>query len=127
MASRSTIALKFKDGSYKQIYCHWDGEPEKNGRLLMDHYNNQDRIEELLQLGDLSKLGKFLSIDEKNSVDSAVVCEAYRRDYGYTGVGPLEFKDDRHFIHTSMHEEFNYLFVDGEWKVNGFFLKNILE
>ena len=26
MATRSTIALEFADGSVGQVYCHWDGQ-----------------------------------------------------------------------------------------------------
>ncbi len=37
MATRSTIALEFADGTVEQVYCHWDGYLDHNGALLRDH------------------------------------------------------------------------------------------
>ena len=56
MATRSTIALEFADGTVQQVYCHWDGYPEHVGELLVHHYNTPALITELMELGDLSSL-----------------------------------------------------------------------
>lgn len=58
MGTRSDIIVHCKDGKWRRIYCHWDGYLENNGRILFDHYTGQDKIEQLIALGDLSSLGE---------------------------------------------------------------------
>jgi len=69
MATRSLIGINLNNGITKIIYCHWDGYPEHNGQLLMDHYNTPAAITALMELGDLSSLG-----------ESPDQCSAYHRD-----------------------------------------------
>ena len=69
MATRSLIGIKLNDGITKVIYCHWDGYPEHNGQLLVDHYNSPSAIVELMELGDLSSLA-----------ETPAKCSAYHRD-----------------------------------------------
>jgi hypothetical protein len=56
MATRSTIALEYADGTVEQIYCHWDGYLENNGVILETHYMDPFKVKELLALGDISSL-----------------------------------------------------------------------
>ena len=44
MATRSTIALEFADGTVQQVYCHWDGYLDYNGKLLAEHYTDLSLI-----------------------------------------------------------------------------------
>ena len=69
MGTRSTIALEFADGTVEQVYCHWDGYPEHNGELLVNHYTSPAAITALMELGDLSSLDVTPSS-----------CTAYHRD-----------------------------------------------
>jgi len=39
MATRSLIARLVEDNRYDVIYCHYDGYPEYNGKILKTHYN----------------------------------------------------------------------------------------
>ena len=80
MATRSYIGIRNLDASVDYIYCHFDGYPEYNGKILTEHYSNINRVNELLNLGDLSVLGKF--IGEKMDFNKRVVdtCLAYGRD-----------------------------------------------
>ena len=39
MGTRSLIGKQLKDGSILGVYCHYDGYPEYNGRMLRDKYN----------------------------------------------------------------------------------------
>jgi len=86
MSTRSNIGIRNADGTIKYIYCHFDGYPEHNGKILTENYTNINRVNELLKLGDLSVLGKF--IGEKQDFDNRVrdYCLAYGRDRGETGV-----------------------------------------
>jgi hypothetical protein len=56
MGTRSTIALEFADGTVEQVYCHWDGYLEHNGKILAGHYINPFKVKELLALGGFSSL-----------------------------------------------------------------------
>jgi len=68
MATRSLIGIKLGD-YIKTIYCHWDGYPQHNGKLLMENYNTPTAIFDLLELGDLSSLA-----------ETPATCTAYHRD-----------------------------------------------
>ena len=58
MSTRSRIAIKQKDNTYKSIYCHCDGYPEYNGVILYYHYSDPMKIKLLMSLGDISYLGE---------------------------------------------------------------------
>ena len=116
MATRSHIGIKQANGSIKYIYCHWDGYPEYNGAILKEHYTTEAKVNELMDLGDISSLGA--NIGEKHDFDDYDLikeknwCNAYGRDRGETGVEARTgtMKD---FI----GQEYNYLFENGEWKI----------
>ena len=56
MATRSTIAKYNADGSITAIYCHYDGYPEHNGKMLQTHYATPAAVDALLSLGSFSGL-----------------------------------------------------------------------
>jgi hypothetical protein len=56
MGTRSTIALEFADGTVEQVYCHWDGYLEHNGKILATHYMNPFKVKQLVALGGFSSL-----------------------------------------------------------------------
>ena len=117
MATRSTIGMKLEDGSIKQIYCHWDGYPSNNGSILLNHYNTPEKVEELLELGNLSSLDKNTKPDEGVSHDfdnkADGVCVAYGRDRGETKQEPQIYKSSE----PRQREEYNYLFKNNQWYV----------
>ena len=65
MSTRGRIGIKQSDGSIKSIYVHFDSYPEGVGATLNKYYTDRKKIEELLDLGDISSLGK--SYDEEVS------------------------------------------------------------
>ena len=86
MSTRSYIGLKNLDNTVTYVYCHWDGYPEHNGNILAESYQSSNKVNELLKLGDLSVLGKF--IGEKQDFEKRVrdTCLAYGRDRGDSNV-----------------------------------------
>lgn len=56
MATRGRIAIELKDGSVLSIYSHWNNSPEHNGCILRTHYNTREKVEALVDLGDISAL-----------------------------------------------------------------------
>ena len=58
MSTRSHIGIWNEDGSLDVIYCHWDGYPSYNGALLLHHYQDPEKIRELIALGDISSMAE---------------------------------------------------------------------
>ena len=120
MATRSNIGIVNDNGSVTGIYCHWDGYPENNGKLLLKHYNTTGIVYELMDLGNLSYLAENLYCDDNNhsfNNPAPGVCVAYGRDRGEKNV------DSKSFTNISEFEEFagnswadyQYLFNNGKW------------
>ena len=75
MATRSTIALEYADGTVDQIYCHWDGYLDNNGNILREHYMDPFKVQRLMDLGDLSSLGP--NIGAKHDFDCPQIGRAH--------------------------------------------------
>ncbi len=58
MATRSTIALEFADGTVQQVYCHWDGYLSGVGAELVSDYSDPFELAELIAGGDMSTIGE---------------------------------------------------------------------
>lgn len=136
MATRSTIALEFADGTVAQVYCHWDGYLDNNGALLQDNYTNPFILRDLIDLGDLSSLGP--QIGTKHEFENPYqlgtpeytdwaftkknMCTFYGRDRGESGTDAQYFKDYAEYVAKGQREEYNYILrqVDGQsvWFVN---------
>ncbi len=43
------------DGIIKSIYCHWDGYPSNNGKILLEHYNSQEKDNPTTVVNKVSK------------------------------------------------------------------------
>jgi hypothetical protein len=86
MSTNSRISIKLKDQSKKSIYCHWDGYPDNQLPILKDHYNTDEKVEELIALGSISYLAKRVKPEpgESHSFDNPAkgVIVAYHRDRG---------------------------------------------
>ena len=54
MATRSRIGIELKNGSVLSVYHHWDGYPEWLGCILKTHYNDRQKVAELIDGGDMS-------------------------------------------------------------------------
>lgn len=86
MSTRSYIAEELPNGKYKVIYCHFDGYLEHNGEILINHYQDRNKLEKLLSFGDLSSLDKNIDPDPSlpHSTDykeqQKDVCVFYNRD-----------------------------------------------
>ncbi len=123
MSTRSLICEELDNGKYKTIYCHSDGYLEWNGALLLDFYNSKQKVEELLNLGDISILYPLLYPDPRfphgfdyNERQENVVV-AYGRDRGETGVEAKKYSYDQITADDTMIA-FVYIFdKNNEWQV----------
>ena len=115
MSTRSTIAIKQDDGKYRAIYCHWDGYLENNGRILVNNYKTADRVNALLDLGDLSSLGKEPIGYWTDEIDTdETKCMSYR-ERGEDKVDAIIFDNREDIMNYYSDTEYNYFFEDGEW------------
>jgi hypothetical protein len=92
MSTRSRIAIKSND-EIKSIYCHWDGYLSNNGKILLKHYSEVEKLEKLISLGDISALDVSPETVEGHSFDNKIhgYTVAYHRDRGeaWANVKPL--------------------------------------
>jgi hypothetical protein len=142
MATRSTISIvdtRTKDGQGRTIYCHWDGYPSNNGRILLESYTNPEKINALIDLGDISSLADnvapkaegvlrkmnenykydLIPTTQPHSFDSPHdgVVIAYMRDRGEKDCEASSFKGKE--PGNKIAQEFDYLFVidENKWYV----------
>jgi hypothetical protein len=122
MGTRSTIALEFADGTVQQVYCHWDGYLEHNGKILQEHYSDPFKLRELIDLGDLSSLrpnigekhafSQFeLPADEVEAFKALTedMCTFYGRDRNESGCEARKFKDYLDYAENHQYEEYEYI------------------
>ena len=119
MATRSFIGKKLDDGRVRFIYCHCDGNPESNGKVLLKNYN-LNNIDKLLDNGDLSVLGKRIDpISSEHSFSNPEngTCVFYGRDRGEDGVDAIVRNMDDYLHDTNDWDiEYKYLLdSDGRW------------
>jgi len=109
MSTNARLRAKLSNNSFmKPVYVHWDGYPSYMLPILNDQYNSDDKVEELMMLGNLSVLDKKVKPDEgeEHSFDNPAkdTVIAYHRDRG----------DDKDF--WSDRRLYNYIYNDGVWK-----------
>lgn len=123
MATRSIIAAKQDNGTFKAIYCHWDGFVQGVGKILFDHYKDKKMVNQLLSLGHISALG-IKPIEDPNGWDykkrNTDLTVTYK-SRGDKGVEPEILRGKKRACVTQyggkMGAEFIYLFENNKWYV----------
>ena len=95
MSCRSNIVMKQKDGIYKSIYCHNDGNLEHNGVMLYYHYSDPIKVELLTSLGDISLLEEnvFPDTTKEHTFDNRL------DDFSKSNINYLYlFEDDKWYV-----------------------------
>ena len=128
MGTRSTIALEYADGTVHQVYCHWDGYLEHNGKILQEYYSNPFILRDLIDLGDISSLRPTVGTKHDFSHFSTALDQKeyealygdmttfYGRDRGETGTGAKKFASYEDYLLNHQYEEYEYILrsVHGE-------------
>ncbi|TPR16769.1 hypothetical protein [Apilactobacillus timberlakei] len=135
MSTNSSIIQQTAKGAFKKIYCHWDGDIAGVGTTLDKYYRDDDKINKLINLGDISILGNDLNpipFSKVNERTKNQTC-AYHRDRGEE-LCINTFNDFSELIaFKDCLEEYTYIHMDNEWyylqKLNGskYSLKNLKE
>lgn len=109
MSTRSRIGIVLPNKKVESIYCHFDGYPSYVGAILNNYYKDEEKIKELIALGDISCLGQTLEYGDtkdynrwrneetKSRIDENIA--TYKKTFG------------------ECWEEYLYLFKSGEWFV----------
>ena len=107
MSTRALIGIQ-RGNKVQYSYCHHDGYYWKPGvgYTLVNYYNNEPIVTELLSFGDMSSL--------ENTLDE---CEFYERDRGERGCHRPEVDILDYNFNLQGDAEYIYLFKDGEWYV----------
>ena len=124
MGTRSYIGRQYSDGSARAVYCHWDGYPSHNGRILQEHYTETEKVQQLIDLGDLSSLGPV--IGEKHDFDNSPKgqCNFYGRDRGEEGGEADHYSSEVEFLESAQESwaQWVYLFTpEGKWLVKSIY------
>ena len=123
MATRSFIAKQMVDGSVLGVYCHWDGYPENNGRILSEHYTDPKKVLELLTHGSISTLRS--EIGERHDFENQVEATKkgwttfYHRDRHEEYEENTRFDTIRDMIRDvgdMMGAEYAYVYNNGNWE-----------
>lgn len=138
MATRSMIGIMTEKGEIRAIYCHYDGYPEHNGALLLEHYNTPERINALIDLGAISVLAENLEplneveipyysygkpttepVPHSFQTPHEATVIAYHRDRG-EDLQIDKFLSERLFNIDRKRSwtDYGYLYKDGKWYVN---------
>jgi hypothetical protein len=110
MATRGRIGLELADGSILSIYSHYDNYPEFVGLKLVEHFNTKEKVQELIDLGDISCLWTNAGWNNETLPE----------------VGPLPYStrgedcpprlDANKYDYLADGEEYAYIYtLNGEW------------
>ena len=118
MGTRSTIAIQNADGTVTGIYCHWDGYLSHNGNILYQFYRDEDKVRALIELGNISSLGREIGTRHSFNDRPEGETTAFARDRGEKDQEARTYATWREFI-DSEGQEYDYLFQAGQgWVVN---------
>lgn len=125
MSTRAGIGMLMPDWTIHAVYLHHDGYVSGGaGEILAEHYTTPERVESLIELGDLSSLKPNIYPDAKSPHSwehpQPDVTVAYHRDRGEAPHPPTVFTDLSDYEMKGPEvfgAEYLYLFVDGQWIV----------
>lgn len=107
MRTRSCIGYETPSGKVAYVVCRFDGYLEHVGRILEEHYNDFDKVLELLLGGDIVSLQDDLehtTFENPKNYERPSECKAKVAN----GVGEYLFIGDC---------DYKYLFDSGRWYV----------
>lgn len=125
MSTHSFIGI-IENNIIKGIYCHFNGFLEGNGKMLFEHYQDDDKIKNLISLGSISCVNKEVNPTENHDFDHPQkdVVIAYHRDRGEELEIDMfdNIKDFKQYV-NSFYFQYSYIRYNKKWYV----VKNINE
>ena len=112
MGTRSRIGKQLADGSILSVYCHYDGYPEFNGRVLRDYFSSDDKVSELIDGGDMSCTWTNAGWNNETLPESGPLHYTSRGE-SIVNNAPIIHDSLMDFIENG--EEFGYVFTSAGW------------
>jgi len=116
MGTRSRIGIQLKDDSILSVYCHYDGYPSFNGRVLREFYNTKEKVSQLINGGNMSCTWTNAGWNNETLPEMGPLHYTMRGE-SIEDNAPELSKDHGEYLKMSADsdEEYSYLFADGEW------------
>lgn len=118
MGTHARIGKLLPNGKVRSVYCHYDGYVQGGvGEDLLNHYQDETKIDLLLDLGNLSGIGK--EIGEKQDFNDLPNlnpnwCLAYGRDRGQKGQEASHSQSEEAYW-LDGDVQYIYLYKGNEW------------
>lgn len=104
MSTRSRIGKEQENGTVRSIYSHSDGYPHGVGKILLSNYQDPQKLEELINLGDISYL--------QPELDQVI---AYHRDLNEEYSYPKLHSSIDAFFHSNTCDYGYVMTKEGGW------------
>jgi hypothetical protein len=112
MSTRGRIGLELSDGSILSIYSHFDSYPEGLGVKLVEHFNTKEKVQELVDLGDISCIWTNLGFNQETLPEVGPLPYSSRGE----DCPPRLDADLCEYLLPDNSEEYAYIFTQkGEW------------
>ena len=134
MATRSVIGITDRNGDGQLIFCFFNGYPHGVGLTLLQHWQDESKVRELMALGELSilgpEIGEQVDFDTFHgglfSTDTAHPkygnqCLAYGRDRSEKDVDAKSFTDGHLGFLTLTKERYSDVRYGYLWTPDGWF------
>ena len=126
MSTNSRIGIRLEDGSILSVYHHWDGYPEWLGVTLKQQYNTREKIEELIDGGNMSccYTQSGWEIEDEEKLKDLPYKPLYYTDRGESidDNAPKLSKNEKEYLVTTDKccGEFAYIFeLNNTWRCIG--------
>jgi hypothetical protein len=133
MSTRGRIGYELPDHSVVSVYCHWDNYPAGTGKTLVEHYQNREDVQELIDGGSMS------SLRTRGTWNHDTALRDENGEYISDAAGYLTYDNDREpqplyytergeeldvmhssfdqFVSNNCGEDYAYLYdLNGNWK-----------
>lgn len=115
MGTRSRIGIQLKNNSIVSVYCHRDGYPEFNGRILRDHYDTVEKVRDLIDGGNISALHTNAGWNNETLPEVGPLYYTSRGE-SIEDNAPRYDDDIFDFLKKENNEEYAYIFsVNNKW------------
>lgn len=130
MESKGNIAIKRKNGTIESIYCYSNNTLEENGVILYHLYKSPEKINNLINLGDLFYLGQCINPDPlikhdyENRQENVVI--ACKRDNNEVNTEKKIFSNLMEVYNKNLRDESEIIFMYDEKENKWFFSNNFI-
>ena len=112
MGTRSRIGIELSDSSILSVYCHYDGYPSFNGKVLREFYDTKEKASQLINGGDMSCTWTNAGWMNETLPESGPLHYTSRGESIDMNAPRLD-KDMEEFF--TDNEEYSYIFRNGQW------------